>query len=101
MRSIVLLAIGAALVLTGCGSSDSTEAAGSASTATNSAVRSKSCQDYLPLLSKLKDVSVESANKTAEDTIAMLPQSPQWPALSETDRQSMIAGIRDAATGKC
>ncbi len=100
MKSIALLAVGVALVLAGCGSSNGTEAK-SDSAAVNEAVRGKSCQEYLPVLSKLKEVSADSANKTAEDTIAMLPQSPQWPSLNETDRQSMIAGIRAAATGKC
>ncbi|WP_378741623.1 hypothetical protein [Nocardia brasiliensis] len=100
MKSIALLAIGAALALAGCSSTASTEATPT-SAALNDAVRGKSCENYLPVLSKLKAVSEESANKTAEETIALLPQSPQWATLSETDRQSTIAGIRDAAKGKC
>ncbi|WP_069164077.1 hypothetical protein [Nocardia altamirensis] len=99
MKSIALLAIGAALLLSGCGSgSDDSKPA---TAATNAQVRAKTCQDYLPVLSKLKAVSEESAKKTAEDSIALLPQSAQWPSLNETDRQSMIAGIHDAAAGKC
>ncbi|WP_405163347.1 lipoprotein [Nocardia sp. NBC_01499] len=99
MKRIALLVIGAVVALSGCSSAASTGAA--PTTALNPAVRGKSCQDYLPVLSKLKEVSAESANKTAEDSISMLQQSAQWPTLSEVDRQSTIAGIRDAATGKC
>ncbi|MFI6172844.1 hypothetical protein ACIBCN_39125 [Nocardia sp. NPDC051052] len=99
MKSIALLAIGVALALSGCSSSGGSDAP--ASPPLNAEVRGKSCQNYLPVLSKLKEVSQDSANKTAEETISMLPQSAQWPALSEVDRQSTIAGIRDAATGKC
>ncbi|WP_433664410.1 hypothetical protein ACQPW1_21095 [Nocardia sp. CA-128927] len=100
MKSIALLAIGAALALSGCSSSASTDAAPT-SAASNNAVRAKACQDYLPLLSKLKAASEDAANKTAEETIKLLPQSAQWGTLSETDRQSTIAGIRDAAKGTC
>ncbi|PXX52878.1 hypothetical protein DFR70_12945 [Nocardia tenerifensis] len=100
MKTIALLAIGVALTLTGCSSSTNTDAAAT-TTAAHDAVRGKSCENYLPVLSKLKEASPESANKTAEETIALLPQSPQWATLSEADRQATIAGIRDAATGKC
>lgn len=100
MKSIALLAVGVVLALSGCSSSGGKDAAPATPTL-NAQVRGSSCQNYLPVLSKLKDVSQESANKTAEETISMLPQSAQWPSLSEVDRQSTIAGIQDAATGKC
>ncbi|WP_194837188.1 hypothetical protein [Nocardia sp. XZ_19_369] len=99
MKSIALLAVGVALALSACSSTTSTDAA--PTTTANDVVRGKTCENYLPVLSKLKAASEESANRTAEDTIALLPQSPQWSTLSEADRQSTIAGIRDAAKGKC
>ncbi len=67
----------------------------------SSVLRMQTCRDILPLLDQLRSVSAEAARQSAEDTISNLPQTPEWPTLSESDRQATIAGIRDAAGGTC
>lgn len=64
-------------------------------------LRRTSCQDMMPMLAALREVSEAAAQQSAEGTIAGLPATPEWAGLSTADRDATIAGIRDAANGQC
>ncbi|WP_433658004.1 hypothetical protein ACQPW1_39620 [Nocardia sp. CA-128927] len=131
MRFVAVLTIAAAVAVAGCGSDTKTEdktepatavtaapaatssltaaspstavpnTAGTSAERPGSRLRQQSCEDILPLLDQLRAISADAARQSAEDTISNLPQTPEWPTLSESDRQATIAGIRDAAGGTC
>lgn len=79
----------------------SAAAASPAPSAAGAGVRAQACRDILPLLDELRALDPASATQTAESTITNMQSTPGWNQLSQADRDATIAGIRDAAAGKC
>lgn len=67
----------------------------------NTELRLQSCRDMLPVLDELRQRNPAAVSSAAEDTIANQSATPEWANMSQADRDATIAGIRDAAAGRC
>ncbi|WP_405497159.1 hypothetical protein [Nocardia sp. NBC_00511] len=66
------------------------------------ALRHKTCEDLKPKLDQIRQDSGQPAvDQTVDDTISKYPASPDWPVLTDEQRQAAINGTHDAATGNC
>ncbi|WP_330181403.1 hypothetical protein OHB26_34320 [Nocardia sp. NBC_01503] len=65
-------------------------------------VRRKTCEDLRPRFDKIRADSGQAAvDRAADEAIEGFPSSTEWAVLTDEQRQAVIAGAHQAASGKC